>query len=144
MCVCVCGAARSLHLTAFCNETTTNTVVLLDGEYAYSVKTSKRETVISEYSDKRYRSNCSIQGFVAAHWPRVASPLNHTQTFLHVCFVFPKYWEKWVFVNLMLAQETKQSGGKLLQPLGSPGGGSVSKGNIAQHTKRYENRYLEC
>ena len=26
---------------------------------------------------------------------------------------------------------------------GSPGGGSVSRGNIAQHKKRDENRYLE-
>ena len=32
--------------------------------------------------------------------------------------------------------------GKLLHPLGSPEE-SVSKGNIAQHTKRDENRYLK-
>ena len=30
--LCGCGAARSLHLAALCNETTRNTVVLQDGE----------------------------------------------------------------------------------------------------------------
>jgi hypothetical protein len=30
--LCGCSAARSLHLAALCNETTTNTVVLQDGE----------------------------------------------------------------------------------------------------------------
>jgi len=43
--------------------------------------------------------------------------------------------------------EKKQSGGKLLAHPDLPGGGEerkgVSRGNIAQHTKRDENRYLD-
>ena len=42
----------------------------------------------------------------------------------------------------MLALETKQSGGKLLPHSDLRGGGSVSRGNIAQRTKRDENRYV--
>jgi len=36
----------------------------------------------------------------------------------------------------MLALETKQSGGKLLPHSDLRGAGSVSRGNIAQHTRR--------
>jgi len=41
----------------------------------------------------------------------------------------------------MIPLETKQSGGKLLphSDIWGVGGGSVSRGNIAQHTKKHEN-----
>ena len=44
----------------------------------------------------------------------------------------------------MIPLETKQSGGKLLLHSDLLGGGSVFKGIIAQHTKRYETSYVEC
>jgi len=40
----------------------------------------------------------------------------------------------------MLPLETKQSGGKLLPHSDLRGGGDVSRRNIAQHTKRDEDR----
>jgi len=44
----------------------------------------------------------------------------------------------------MIPLDTKQSGGKLLPHLDlRGGGGGVSRGIFAQHTKRYETRYLQ-
>jgi hypothetical protein len=49
---------------------------------------------------------CSIQGFVAAHWPPLHAPLDHMQTFLQVCFVFPQYWERRVLSVRKRRQES--------------------------------------
>ena len=44
---------------------------------------------------------------------------------------------------MMLPLEIKQSGGKLLPHSDLRGGGSVSKGNIAQNTQGNEIRHVE-
>jgi len=44
----------------------------------------------------------------------------------------------------MLALETKESGGKIFPHSDLRGGGSVSRGSIAQQAKRVENRDFEC
>jgi hypothetical protein len=70
-------------------------------DYCYMFSSHRNGVPISTLYMLGYLPFCSIQGPVAAHWPPVALPTWPYADIPALCFVFPLYWEKRDFVNLV-------------------------------------------